>query len=178
MGDDPMTTTVIRVVQGDLTTQDTDVIVNAANEQLAHGGGVAAAIVRAGGDIVQDESDRWVLEHGPVGAGSAAVTSAGSMPAHHVVHVVGPRYEPDGDNARLLAQAVATALDAATAHGARTVALPAISAGVFGYPLVEATAVIASATMRWVKSHPEALDEVRLVGHDGDVAGAFLAALD
>lgn len=85
----------LEAVVGDLTRLGTDVVVNAANEHLAHGGGVAAALSRAGGPAVQAESDRWVAEHGPVGPGRAAVTTAGALPARWIVHVVGPRFRAD-----------------------------------------------------------------------------------
>ena len=81
---------VIRIVMGDLTAEPVDAIVNAANERLAHGGGVAGAIVRQGGQVIQAESDEWVQTHGPVRTGTAAITSAGTLPAGHVVHAVGP----------------------------------------------------------------------------------------
>jgi O-acetyl-ADP-ribose deacetylase (regulator of RNase III) len=168
---------LIVVGEGDLTAQDTDAIVNAANEQLAHGGGVAAAIVRAGGKDIREESDRWVAEHGPVSTGTAAITTGGTLPARWVVHAVGPRYREGQDNEGLLRQAVSAALDTAAAHGARSVAFPAISAGVFGYPRPEATAAIAGQVAEWLGAHPGELDEVRLVGYDRATAEEFAAGL-
>ncbi len=165
------------VVQGDLTLQPVEVIVNAANEYLSHGGGVAAAIVRTGGRVIQEESDQWVREHGPVGRGQAAVTTGGALQAAHVVHVVGPRYQEGQDNEGSLRDAVRAALDAATAIGDRSVAFPAISAGIFGYPPAEATAVVASAVVAWLEDHQGDLDEVRLVALDDGTAQAFGAAL-
>ena len=170
--------TDIHAIQGDLTTQPVDAIVNAANEYLQHGGGVAAAIVRAGGAGIQDESDAWVRDHGPLSPGVAAVTTAGSMPARWVIHVAGPRFTSGGDNAGLLAQAVQAALATAVSMGARVVAVPAISAGIFGYPLDEAAAVIAAAVGASCGAHPGALDEVRLVGRDERTTEAFRRALD
>jgi len=171
-------TTRMTVVRGDITAQDVDVVVNAANEHLAHGGGVALAIARAAGPELQEESNRWVAEHGPVRPGTAAVTTGGRLPAAHVVHVVGPRYAKGRDNAGALRAAVAAALDATAALGAKTLAMPAISAGIFGYPLDEATAVIVDAAARWVGKHPGALDEVRFVGYEERAARAFVRALD
>jgi putative ATPase len=169
--------TDVRVVVGDLTAQVVDAIVNAANEYLKHGGGVAAAIVRAGGHSIQDESDRWVADNGPLGAGSAAVTSAGKLAARRVIHTVGPRYAQGQDNEALLGQAVVAALDAAVDAGVRTVAIPAISAGIFGYPPDEATAVIAAATVNWLQRRPADLAEVLLVGYDDATGTAFAAGL-
>ncbi len=170
--------TRITVVRGDLTRQDVDVIVNAANEHLMHGGGVAAAIVRAGGHVIQDESDAWVAAHGPLRPGQAAVTTGGTLAARHVVHVAGPRYGTTGDDRAALALAVTAALDAAAGVSARSVALPAISAGIFGYPLAEAAAGIVDAVTAWIEEHPETLDEVRLVGFSDEVVGAFARALE
>jgi O-acetyl-ADP-ribose deacetylase (regulator of RNase III) len=168
--------TAIRIVEADITTQQTDAVVNAANRYLHHGGGLAAAIVRAGGRVIQEESDHWIADHGPLSPGSAAVTGAGAMPARHVIHVAGPVYRQDQDNAGLLCAAVKAALDAAAAAGCRTVALPAISAGVFGYPLGEAASVITAACADWARRHTD-LDEIRLVGFDAATAEAFQGAL-
>jgi len=171
-------TTAIGTVHGDLTRQNVNAIVNAANEHLAHGGGVAAAIVRAGGRIVQDESNEWVRTHGPLGSGQAAVTSAGLMPAEFVIHTVGPRYRSGQDNEGLLRTAVRAALDAAVDIGARSLAFPAISAGIFGYPRAEATEAIASEIVRWVSEHPDDVDEVRLVGFDEGTTDDFGRGLE
>ena len=169
---------VVVAVRGDLATQQVDAVVNAANEHLAHGGGVAAALSRAAGPRLQEESDRWVEEHGPVDPGTAAVTGGGDLAAQWVVHVVGPRYREGQDNQGLLTQAVMTALDAAAGAGARSVALPAISAGIFGYPRREACAVIARTAAQWVGQNPGKLDEVRLVGWDDSTRDDFAAGLE
>jgi O-acetyl-ADP-ribose deacetylase (regulator of RNase III) len=99
------------------------------------------------------------------------------MPARHVIHVVGPRYRADHDNAALLRDAVRAALDAAADHRARSVALPAISAGIFGYPPAEATAVIAAACNDWIGEHPDAIAAVVLVGYDRTSADHFINAV-
>ncbi len=164
------------VVQGDITTLEVDAVVNAANEQLRHGGGVAAAIAEAGGAVVVDESDEWVRIHGPVGVGQAALTSAGSMPSRYVIHVVGPRYRSDQDNPGLLRSAVVAALETVAGIGAGSVAVPAISAGIFGYPPDEATAVIVSAVADWLREHDAAI-RVVLVANDEEMAGRFVRAV-
>jgi O-acetyl-ADP-ribose deacetylase (regulator of RNase III) len=168
---------VLRVVRGDITSLSVDVVVNAANEHLAHGGGVAAALSRAGGPRVQQESDAWVREHGPLGPGAAAVTTAGDLPARSLVHVVGPRHRPDQDNAGLLTAAVRAALDAADGDGATSVALPAISAGIFGYPPAEATRVIADACAVWLAEDQRTVGDVVLVGFDDATTGQFVDAV-
>jgi O-acetyl-ADP-ribose deacetylase len=167
----------LAVVVGDLTAQAVDVVVNAANEHLAHGGGVAAALARAGGPEVQRESDAWVAAHGPVQPGGAAVTTAGAMPARWIVHVVGPRHRRRQDNEGLLRQAVVAALDAARELGAAGVALPAISAGIFGYPPPEAGRIIAEAALGWLGGERGTVAEVRLVAFDRAAAAHFAAGL-
>lgn len=168
----------VRAVTADITGLEVDVIVNAANEQLRHGGGVAAAIARAGHPQVDEESEAWVAEHGPVEPGQAARTGAGPMPAGWVVHVVGPRHQRGQDNQGLLAQAVRAALDETVAAGGRSVAMPAISTGIFGYPAQEATRVIVDAVRSWDGEHPGALDTVLLVGFDARMTAQFTAALE
>lgn len=158
--------------------QPVEAIVNAANEYLAHGGGVAAAIVRAGGRVIQEESDQWVRDHGPVGTGEAAITTGGALQAARVVHVVGPRFQEGQDNEAMLRAATHAALTAASASGARSAAMPAISAGIFGYPKAEATAVVASAVLDWLDEHQGGLDEVRLVALDAATAQLFAQGLE
>lgn len=166
-------------VAGDLTKQEVDAIVNAANAELQHGGGVAAAIAKAGGKAIQEESDDYIEQHGPLEKGDAATTTAGDMPARWVVHVAGPVYEEGSDqNEPHLRACVSAALDAAAEAGARSVAFPAISAGVYGYPRDEATGIIASEVARWLREHEGTLDDVRLVGLDEETAQDFAAGIE
>jgi O-acetyl-ADP-ribose deacetylase (regulator of RNase III) len=132
----------IELVEGDITELEADAIVNAANEYLKHGGGVAAAIVRKGGFAIQEESDRYVREHGPVPVGGVAVTGAGRLKAKYVIHAVGPRYgDPQGDEK--LASAIRNSLLKAEELGLESIALPAISTGVFGYPYERCASIMA-----------------------------------
>jgi O-acetyl-ADP-ribose deacetylase (regulator of RNase III) len=146
--------TTIGLVQGDITSLETDAIVNAANERLAHGGGVAAVISRAGGPVIQKESNRWVEEHGRVETGSAAITSGGDLKADHVIHTVGPVYDAmsSAKAEELLASAVTSALEMADEHKLASVALPAISTGIYGYPMEEAAHVMLDAAIDYVES--------------------------
>jgi O-acetyl-ADP-ribose deacetylase (regulator of RNase III) len=139
--------TTLELVQGDITELDTDAIVNAANERLAHGGGVAGVISRKGGPAIQRESDAWVHQRGRVPTGSAAITSGGRLRARHVIHAVGPVYDGTARSAELLASAVRAALHMADDHGLKSVALPAISTGIFGYPMEEAARVMLRAAI-------------------------------
>ena len=119
----------IRLVQGDITERDTDAIVNAANSHLQHGGGVAGAIVRKGGQIIQDESDK--IGFTPVG--HAVLTSAGRLSAKFVIHAVGPRMG-EGDEENKLKNAVYNSLLLASQKGLQSISMPAISSGIFGFP--------------------------------------------
>jgi O-acetyl-ADP-ribose deacetylase (regulator of RNase III) len=133
---------VVELVEGDITELEADAIVNAANEYLKHGGGVAAAIVRKGGWVIQEESDRYVREHGPVPVGGVAVTGAGRLKARYVIHAVGPRYgDPQGDEK--LASAIRNSLLKAEELGLESIAMPAISTGAFGYPYERCARIMA-----------------------------------
>lgn len=168
---------------GDITTMPVTAIVNAANTELLHGGGVAQAISVAGGPTIQAESHAWREEHGSLAPGIAALTSAGAMPSQYVIHVAGPIHTPGQDNEGLLAAAVLAALDTATEISATTVAMPAISAGIYGYPPDEACTVIAETVASFLSEdavswdvHPS-LRSVRLVGFDRVMADRFATAI-
>ncbi len=131
------------LLQGDITDVEADAIVNAANQYLEHGGGVARAIVRKGGEAIQLESREWVRRYGPVPVGGVAVTTAGRLKAKYVIHAVGPIYgDPEGDVK--LASAVKNSLAKAEELNLESIALPAISTGIFGYPLDRAAYIMAN----------------------------------
>lgn len=170
--------TRVRAVVDDLTAADVDAVVNAANVHLQHGGGVAGALARAAGPALQEESSAWVAEHGPLEVGEAAVTGAGDLRCAHVVHVAGPVHgQGVPDDESHLRAAVRGALDAAP-DDVRTMALPAISAGIYGYPPDEATRVIADEVVTWVAGHPGRFERIDLVGIDAATADRFAVGLD
>ncbi len=140
----------IELVQGDITEIQTEAVVNAANRDLVHGGGVAGAIVRKGGQTVQQESSRWIQEHGPLPVGTAAITRAGRLPASYVIHAVGPRMG-EGDEDMKLRQATLNSLKLADQHGLTSVAFPAISTGIFGYPVDRCAKIMLTATIEYLK---------------------------
>jgi O-acetyl-ADP-ribose deacetylase len=142
---------VFELIEGDIVELDADAIVNAANGQLSHGGGLAALISRRGGPTIQRESHNWVREHGRVATGSTAITSGGNLRARHVIHAVGPVYNRTESSSELLATAVRSALQMADDHGLKSIALPAISTGIFGYPLEEAARVMLEATVAYLQ---------------------------
>jgi len=167
---------VIRIVQGDLTEEQVDAIVNAANEYLQHGGGVAGVIVRKGGRVIQEESDRWVREHGPVHTGTAAITGAGALPCRYVIHTVGPVWRGGGQGEdALLAGAVRSALAMAVRHQLRSVSLPAISSGIFGFPKARCAEIILQEVYDHLTNRPDStLHEVNLCNIDSETSQIFL----
>jgi O-acetyl-ADP-ribose deacetylase (regulator of RNase III) len=168
--------TVLELVQGDITALDTDAIVNAANEYLAHGGGVAGVISRKGGPAIQQESDGWVRQHGRVRTGSAAITSGGRLKARHVIHAVGPVYDGSPRSAELLASAVRAALEMADAHGLKSIALPAISTGIFGYPMEPAAGVMLRAAREYLEGETQ-LEQVVFCLHGRSASDIFAREL-
>ncbi len=169
----------VEVRLGDLTQEDTDAIVNAANSRLAHGGGVAGAIVRRGGREIQEESRRWVQEHGPVPTGQVAVTGAGRLPARYVIHAVGPVWRGGHqDEAALLRQAVWNSLARAHQMGLASIALPAISTGIFGFPKDRGARIIVETVLEFLHRHPDSpLRRVRLTNIDEATARLLQRAL-
>lgn len=159
----------LELVQGDLTEEHVDAIVNAANAHLRHGGGVAGAIVRRGGRQIQDESDAWVREHGPVPHDHPAITEAGSLPCRYVIHAVGPVWGA-GDEDTKLSAAVGGSLEVADRTGLVSMALPAISTGIFGFPRRRAARIILEAIRKYFlepdQSNPSTLGLIRLVLYD------------
>ena len=170
--------TSLSTMVGDVTTMSVSAVVNAANEHLMHGGGIALAIARAGGATIDDESREWIASHGPVESGIAALTSAGAMPSSYVIHVAGPIYDEGQDNEVLLGTAVMAALEAAHEIEARSVAIPAISAGIYGYPPDEACQVIVESAADFLSGERGSLSSCRLVGFDAAMAARFQAAIE
>jgi O-acetyl-ADP-ribose deacetylase (regulator of RNase III) len=163
----------IQIAQGDLTAETTDAIVNAANEHLAHGGGVAWAIVRRGGEIIQQESDEWIRKHGTVSHARPAWTSGGRLPAKYVIHAVGPVWG-DGDEDAKLAAAVNGSLEVADELKCTSISFPAISTGIFGFPKDRAAKVMFSAIENYFSRHPSGIKSVRFVLFDDSTIKAFL----
>jgi O-acetyl-ADP-ribose deacetylase (regulator of RNase III) len=168
----------IRLVQGDLTRTGADAIVNAANSGLRGGGGVDGAIHRAGGPAIMTDLER---RYGPARhcpTGSAVISDAGELPARWVIHAVGPVWQGGrSGEPELLASAYRTSLDLAAEVGARTVAFPAISCGVYHYPLDAAAAVAVGAVRSWLDGGPGSIETVTWVLFSADTYEAFEAAV-
>ncbi len=162
----------IEFLQGDITRTAADAIVNAANAHLAGGGGVDGAIHRAGGPSIMEECRKI----GGCSTGSAVATTAGNLPAKWVFHAVGPRYGGRGKDAEQLASCHTRCLDLAAEKGCRSVAFPAISTGVYGYPVEEASGVAVGAVREWIGRNPGKIDRVIFVLFDDRTFQAYSAA--
>jgi O-acetyl-ADP-ribose deacetylase (regulator of RNase III) len=165
----------ISLVEGDLTEQSVDAIVNAANKHLSHGGGVAGAIVRRGGPSIQIESDAWVRENGTVDHARPALTGAGRLPCRYVIHAVGPVWGEGEEDAKLAA-AVRGSLELAGQRGLTGLAIPALSTGIFGFPKARAARVIIQAIVDEFEARPAmSVRDVRLVLFDRETLKEFVA---
>ena len=160
--------TQISIIQGDLTESDVDAIVNAANSYLQHGGGVAGAIVRKGGDIIQEESNRI----GYVPVGGCAITTGGKLKARYVIHTVGPRWG-EGEEKLKLRNAIKNTLMLATEKGFKTLSMPAISAGIFGFPKEKCAQIIIDETIAFIKNKRTPLKEIRFYLMDEEIIEFF-----
>ena len=169
-----LTSQTLQIVQGDITAETTDAIVNAANEHLQHGAGVAGAIVRRGGEAIQQESNQWVREHGPVSHAKPAWTSGGRLPAKYVIHAVGPVWGSGEEDAKL-ASAIQGSLEVADELHLTSIALPALSTGIFGFPKERAAGVIITAIEKYFsRASSSSVRQVRIVLFDQATVDAFL----
>lgn len=166
--------TVVELVQGDITQQETEAIVNAANERLLVGGGVDGAINRAGGPKIQEEARRI----GYCPTGQAVITTGGNLKAKYVIHAVGPIYRNghQGED-KLLASAYRASLQLARDRGLKSLAFPSLSTGAFGYPLEEAAAIALAAVRDFVLGQ-EGIELVRFVLFDRRTYEAYALALE
>lgn len=163
----------VQIVQGDITIEEVDAIVNAANEHLQHGGGVARTISKKGGAAIQKESDAWIREHGPVTHSQPAWTSGGNLPAKYVIHAVGPVWG-DGDEDKKLADAIKGSLRVADELKCASLSIPAISTGIFGFPKDRAAEIMFSTIEDYFENNRSAIKVVKLVLFDQPTIDVFL----
>ncbi|KAG8432169.1 hypothetical protein GDO86_016709 [Hymenochirus boettgeri] len=172
----------ITVKKGDMTRQDTDAVVNAANEHLDHIGGLALALVKAGGQQIVHESNQHIAKHGKVKVGGVAVTSGGNLPCKVIIHAVGPMwssYRPQECESNL-EEAIKGVLGYVTNHSnIQSVSIPAVSSGIFGFPLARCGDIIVR-TIKMFTSQVKCdhLREIRLVNHDHPTVNAMKTACD
>jgi len=170
--------TRLTLIQGDITRQDTDAIVNAANSSLMGGGGVDGAIHRAGGTAILEECKKIVARQGRLPTGKAVITTGGNLKARHVIHTVGPVWH--GGNrgeADLLASAYTESLSLAVAGGLKTISFPSISTGAYGYPIDSAAEVALQAVIRFLERETS-LEEVVFVLFDHRTGEVYIEELE
>jgi len=165
----------IELAMCDITEENVDAIVNAANSYLKHGGGVAGAIVRRGGYAIQKESDELVAAYGPVKTGDAVVTTGGKLKAKYVIHAVGPVWRGGTNNEEnLLYAAVYSALLRANELGITSLSMPAISTGIYGFPKRRAVPIFAHAIYDFLNEHRDTtLRVIRICNIDSKTAKIF-----
>ncbi|HEU5119546.1 MAG TPA: macro domain-containing protein [Candidatus Nitrosocosmicus sp.] len=137
---------ILKLVEGDITERNVDAIVNPANSYLQHGGGVAGTIVRRGGDIIQKESNKI----GFVEVGSSATTSGGALPCKAIIHTVGPRMG-EGNEDEKLSKAIHSCLELGLEKGFKSISIPAISSGIFGFPKDRCARILVNETIAFLK---------------------------
>ena len=163
---------IIELVQGDITEMETDAIVNAANAQLILGGGVAGAIRRKGGPAIQEECNKI----GGTFVGGAVITTGGNLKAKHVIHAVGPRMG-EGDEDNKLRNATINSLKAAEDNNLKSISFPAISTGIFGYPLDRCAEIMLSETINYLKGET-GLQKVVFCLFDQQAFDVFIQTLE
>jgi O-acetyl-ADP-ribose deacetylase len=164
----------IKLVRGDITERNLDVIVNPANSYSKHAGGVAAAIVRKGGQVIQEESDKI----GYVPVGTAVITTAGRLPCKAVIHTVGPRMG-EGSEDKKLRKAIKSVLALAQETGFKSISIPAISTGIFGYPKDKCAKILLEESMNYfaknkdTSSSPNTIDTIEFSLIDSETLDYF-----
>ena len=146
---------IIRLIKGDITDQNVDVVVNPANSYLQHGGGVAGAIVRKGGKIIQTESDKI----GFVPVGSSAITTSGQLPCQAIIHTVGPRIG-EGNEDLKLSKSIQSSLSLASDHNYKSISIPAISSGIFGFPKDRCANILLDESIKFLQNNKTTLETI------------------
>lgn len=168
----------LEIQAGDITRMDTDVIVNAANKHLAHGGGVAAAIIKHGGQIIQEESQKWVKAHGPISYNQPAFTTAGEMKSKFVIHAVGPVWG-EGNEDRKLAGAIHSSLVLADDLKAKSISFPAISTGIFRFPANRAANIfMEEISLFCSEKQSTSIQRIVIILFDAGILSAFIKSFD
>lgn len=162
----------LRIIRGDITERDCDAIVNPANNHLKHLGGVAGALVKKGGSVIQEESDKI----GYVETGQAVITSAGKLKAKYIIHAVGPRWG-EGNEREKLESALIKSLDLASEHGLKSISIPAISSGIFGVPKDLVGEVLVTTAKRYLQEKETSLELIEFCLFDEETYEIFKSKL-
>ena len=168
----------LRVLKGDITREKVDAIVNAANQFLQHGGGVAGAISLAGGSIIQSESDDWIAQHGPISHAHPAYTSAGRLSCRYIIHAAGPVWG-EGDEEFKLRTTIRGCFLLAEELEITSIAFPAISTGIFGFPCQKTAQIFHEEIFRFFEKNPQtSVLLVRMVLFDRNSYNTFIEEFD
>jgi len=168
----------LRIIQGDITRQGTDAIVNAANSSLMGGGGVDGAIHRAGGPAILEECKQIVAKQGRLPTGKAVITTGGNLKAKYVIHTVGPIWHGGNKGEpELLASAYKESLKLAAENNLNSIAFPSISTGAYGYPVIQASKIAINAVITFLSQSTTSIREAVFVLFDSQTFGAYASAL-
>lgn len=168
--------TKIKVIKGDITEETVEAIVNPANSFLSHGGGVALSIVKKGGNEIQKESDEIIQKNGPIPVGNAVITKGYKLKAKYVIHTVGPQWG-EGKEEEKLKNAVTSVLEIATKNNIKSLSIPAISCGIFGFPKKLGTKIIVQVIREYLKDNKGLFAEIHFIGIDEEIPQLFKEAL-
>jgi len=170
--------TKLAIIQGDITKQSTDAIVNAANPSLMGGGGVDGAIHRAGGPAILEECKKVVAQQGRLPTGKAVITTGGNLKAQYVIHTVGPIWHGGSRNeSELLKSAYYECLKLATENKLSSISFPSISTGAYGYPVDEAARIALNTVFSFLKKQATSLKDVVFVLFDSRTYQSYCSAL-
>lgn len=159
---------IIRLIKGDITDQNVDVVVNPANSYLKHGGGVAGAIVRKGGKIIQTESDKI----GFVPVGSSVITTSGELPCQAIIHTVGPKMG-EGNEDFKLSKSIHSSLSLASDNSYNSISIPAISSGIFGFPKDRCANILLDESIKFLQNNKTSLQTIEFCIIDNETLFHF-----
>ncbi|AYF54295.1 macro domain-containing protein [Clostridium botulinum C] len=163
----------IVIKKGDITNESSDAIVNAANGMLKHVGGVAAAIVKKGGREVQEESNKIVRKEGIIPVGGAVITRGYKLPCKYIIHTVGPRMG-EGDEEIKLKNAILSALCLAEQHNLKSLSIPAVSSGIFGFPKERCANILINTAIEFLKTSAKSIERIIMCNFDDKTYEVFL----
>lgn len=163
----------IIIKKGDITKEDSDAIVNPANNSLQHGGGAAAAIVKAGGIQIQEDSNNLINKIGLLPTGKAVITYGHNLKAKFIIHTVGP-IMGEGNESQKLKKAVKSVLNLAESYNLRSISIPAISSGVFGFPKDKCAKILLETSVEFFKLNDINLKMITMCNHDTETYNIFL----
>ncbi|AND84036.1 macro domain-containing protein [Clostridium tyrobutyricum] len=163
----------VLIKKGDITQEDSDAIVNPANDTLQHGGGAAAAIVKSGGIEIQIDSDKLIRNIGLLPTGKAVITYGHNLQAKFIIHTVGPKMG-EGNEENKLKKSVLNALNLAESYNLKSISIPAISSGIFGFPKERCAEILLEVSVQFLSRNDVGLKTIVMCNHDEETYNIFL----